>query len=226
MTADSLTYHFSRSLFHANEDGSTSHEPIDVYLDPKTLTFSVTVPEYIAKSPVDGATDKISGVAFGDLSGQYEQLSEAYSRWKLMANASPMLLLDLITVAPPADDQLQSMISFAVRECMATRDGRHVSIQGNPWIEVTVLTGTLIPNEPDIRDKLNKMIDSFNLAAGIMADVGKAEDPVAYLRALEVPWAQGPKTEKIDPALPASGGGDPINPQAAAEPVVDPDDEL
>lgn len=217
---DSLTHHFARSLFHSQEDGTTGHETIDVYLDPKTLVFSVNVPEYIAKSPVDGAAEKLTGVAFGDLASQYEKLSEGYSRWKLMAQASPMLLIEAISV--PADEGIMScMVSYSVRECFVTKDGRHVSIMGNPWIDVTVLTGTLVPHTMEIRDKLSSMMDSFNLAAKIVAEIGKTDDPADYITKLEVPWAQRPKINEIKPAERVDGGGDPVNPA-----TIDNDEEL
>lgn len=196
--SDNLTHHFALSLFHSYEDGTTAHETVDVYLDPKTLSFYINVPAYIANSPIDGATELITGLAFGDVSGQYEKLSELYSRWKLTAQATPMLLIDLVSI--DEDRPASCMVSFAVRECMVTADGRHISIQGNPWIEVTVLTGTLIPDEPDLRDRMLNMIVSFNTAAGIAREITMAEDPVAYIRALDVPWATPPKSETITPA--------------------------
>lgn len=225
---DTLTYHFARSLFASHEDGTTSLELIDVYLDPKTLNFTIEVPKFIAGSPIDGATDKLKGVAFGDVAAQYEKLSELYSRWKLMAKATPMLLLDTVFVDND-DAKLCIMLSFSVRECMVTQDGKHVSIDGGPWIDVTGLTGTLIPNEPATRDKLYTMMESFNTAAGIVREIGKTDDPVQYISALEVPWATPPKTEKITPAESVDGGGDPVNPQTIdkpAEPVKTDDDEL
>lgn len=224
---DTLTYHFARSLFTSHEDGTTSHEQIDVYLDPTKLNFVIEVPKFIADSPIEGVTDKLMGVAFGDVAAQYEKLSELYSRWKLMAKATPMLLIDVISIG---DDPAHScMLSFAVRECMVTQDGKHVSIDGSPWIDVTGLTGTLIPNEAATRDKLYAMMESFNAATEIVRDISKAEDPVEYIRALSVPWATPPKTETITPAEPVDGGGDPVNPltiDKPAESVKTDDDEL
>lgn len=192
MTNDSLTHHFARSLFTSNEAGETGHEVIDVYLDPKTMTFSIAVPEYLAKAPVDGAADKLAGVAFGDMAGQWEKLNELYSRWKLNALATSMLLIDVITMEGPSPNCC--MLSFAVREAMVTKDGRHVSIEGNPWIDVTNLVGVLVPNEPAIKGKLDTMMKSFTTAAFLMTDMLKTDDPADYLRKLVVPGleAAGP----------------------------------
>jgi hypothetical protein len=217
---DSLTHHFARSLFHSQKDGTTGHEMIDVYLDPKTLLFSVNMPEYIAKSPVEGAAEKLTGVAFGDLASQYEKLNESYSRWKLMAQASPMLLIDVVSV-PPDEGEMSCIVSYSVRECFVTKDGRHISIQGNPWINVATITGTLVPHIMEIRNKLSAMMDSFNLAAGIVAEISKTDDPTDYIIKLEVPWAQGSNINKTKPAESVDGGGDLVK-----HATIDNDEEL
>lgn len=213
MINDSLTHHFARSLFTSNEAGDTSHEPIDVYLDPKSMTFSVAVPEYLAKAPIDGAADKLTGVAFGDVAGQWEKLNELYSRWKLNALATPMLLIDVITMEGPSPNCC--MLSFAVREAMVTKDGRHVSIEGNPWIDVTNLVGVLVPAEPDIKAKLDAMMKGFTTAAFLLTDMLKTDDPAEYLRKLAVAGVEpaGPLDDL--PAVAAAC--------ATTDPVEDPD---
>lgn len=212
MSNDSLTHHFARSLFTSNEAGETGHEVIDVYLDPKSMTFSVAVPEYLAKAPVDGATDKLTGLAFGDVAGQWEKLNELYSRWKLTAQATPMLLIDAVTMEGPSPNCC--MFSFAVREAMVTKDGRHVSIEGNPWIEVTILTGTLIPADEDLKAKLAAMMSSFTTAAMLVATINRAADPADYLRKLVVP------------GLEAAGPLDDLPAVAAAGAAIDDDESL
>ena len=226
--SDTLTYHFARSIFHSKEDGTTSHETIDVYLDPKTLQFSIKVPDYIANSPIDGAAEEVHGLAFGDVANQYEKLAELYSRWRLVREASPMLLLD--TIAVPVEEEAKCcMLSFSVRECMVTTDGRHITIEDNPWIEVTALAGTLIPNTKETRDKLYAMVDSFTTAAKLIREIGQTDDPAEYIAKIDVPWATPPKSEKITPAEPVDGGGDPVNPLTIDKPtesVKTDDDEL
>lgn len=170
----------TRTIFFSEEDGTTSYKPVELLLDTQTQRFVLPLPNYVHLAlGCDAAIDACSAVV---AAAQFENHTEAYSRWKLASKVAPMIMIEFEWTADDrtAGVRLDSMPVFVFdapggRVVFARNAdgslGQQQSHMGNHL---------LIPDAPEFRAKVASLLDSVTIAATTLAGLAKAEDPLTY----------------------------------------------
>lgn len=229
-TEVSGTVVIKKSVFHANEDGTTEIKVIGVNLHTDSDTFEIELPEHLADyrtGPGDNTLRQLRATTAAEVVSRYESISENYSRWRLSLNGERLLWVG--THAKLSDFArttfgIDASVSLGLKPVSRFTDKTHgdsivpVDEEGNPKGDLTPISlanPILIADTPENRAKVQSLIDSIAQAAAVIDGARNAADPAAYIQAINDKWS----TETpVQPDLFTSATPSP-------PPAVNPDDE-
>lgn len=221
---------FMRSVFHANEDGTTRQAEVPVHLDPDSAIFGIVLPTYMVealelKSPVITANN-IDGVC-----QQYEAISDEYSRWRLSIGAETALWIGRVVVVGDFMRQafgVSAQVCLGVTEVFVVNDGKTLSLieklpddkRGKRIDTAFLQNPILLPNTPEVRAKVESLIASIQQAADIIGGMVPLDDQqrLSYFLQIGDTW-QPPTVIGTDPTQAEL-------PLEVPAPVVPDDEEL
>jgi hypothetical protein len=230
-TEVSGTVVIKKSVFHANEDGTTETKVIGVHLNTESDTFEIVLPEHLviyrSSGEEGGNLATVRATTAAEVVSRYESISENYSRWRLSLNGERMLWVG--THAKLSDFArttfgIDASVSLGLKPVSRYTDKTHgdsivvIDKQGNPQGEVTPLSianPILIADTPENRAKVQSLIDSITQAAAVIDGARSAPDPAAYIQAINDKWSTD---TPVQPDLFTSA-------TPAPPPAVNPDDE-
>lgn len=203
-------------MFHALENGNTMTTPISVYLVPEACVFRIELPTYLC------TVDKVNIIqpSVAEAAAEYEQLCEDYSRRILTRDSGKRVLwMGAMIEAPNFTREVfgvQSLLGLGMQSVRQLPDGSMVDEDG----VVVGLRGAtnapiLLPDTPEVREKIGRLIRSINTAAEIIKGIRTAADPVEYLLSI-------PESTVDVSVTQASGSPDPRQIELSLE--VAPDD--
>lgn len=207
----------TRPLFHANEDGTSCQKDVSVFLNTEKMVFEIDAPSYMV---VGGATGRIIeeplvDISFSGVLSIYEDLADRYSKWRLAQNRSPMLWIGtFVGVGDFAHESfgVDSMVGLGIREVISVKDGDASFMLDPATLKVVGLSGgnkpILLRDTPEVRMKAAHLIASIKTAAAVLDGLHDAEDPEAYLAAINTDWREPAKVESNEtPQPPAATNG-------------------
>lgn len=217
----------TRPLFHANEDGTSGQKDVTIYLNTETIKFEIDAPAYMVVGGVTGRVieEPLAHEGFSNVLSIYEDLADRYSKWRLAQNRTPMLWIGMFT-APGgfASENLgvDAMIGLGIREVISIKDGAHEFMVDPKTFKIVSMVGgaakpILLPDTPEVRMKAAHLIASIKTASALLDGLRNAEDPEAYLAAINTDWREPTKVEAVaeTPQPPAAdSGADPTFEQA------------
>ena len=196
---------FDRTMSCADADGVIASAPVDVYLHPADGRFSVKMPRHLFEH-YDRRTEVFAD-RLVDLVQEFEQLNESYSISILHAKATkPMLMVAL-------RDGPSMAVEFACKLGVGVMMGvTRVSVnpalpdriylrEGDKALSIIVNRSAvepyiLLPDTPEIDDRLKAMSGSIADAAQVLRTLIDAPDPAAVLMSMDGPWT--PQASKVD----------------------------
>lgn len=218
-TEVSGTVVIKKSVFHANEDGTTETKVIGVNLHTDSDTFEIELPEHLAEyqtGPGDNTLRQLRATTAAEVVSRYESISENYSRWRLSLNGERLLWVGThakLSEFARSVFGIDASVALGVKPVSRYVDKTHgdsivvIDEQGNPKGDLTpvaLANPILIADTPENRAKVQSLIDSIAQAAAVIDGARNAADPAAYIQAINDKWS----TETPAP-----------------QPAVNPDDE-
>lgn len=224
-----------KSVFHANEDGTTETKVIGVNYHTESDVFEIELPKHLAEyrtGPGNNTLLQLRDSTAAQVVAKYEAISETYSRWRLSLNGQRLLWVG--THAKISDFAksvfgIDSSVALGIKVVSRYTDKTHgdaivaIDDEGNPRGDVTpvaLANPILIPDTPENRAKVQSLIDSIATAAAVIEGARNAADPAAYIQAINDRWS----VEPVQPDL-FAGSGVAAEEKAAAQTPVD-DEEL
>lgn len=224
-----------KSVFHANEDGTTETKVISVNYHTESDVFEIELPKHLAEyrtGPGNNTLLQLRDSTAAQVVAKYEDISETYSRWRLSLNGQRLLWVG--THAKVSDFAksvfgIDSSVALGIKVVSRYTDKTHgdaivaIDDEGNPRGDVTpvaLANPILIPDTPENRAKVQSLIDSIAAAAAVIEGARNAADPAAYIQAINDRWS----VEPVRPDL-FAGSGVAAEEKAAAQTPVD-DEEL
>lgn len=224
-----------KSVFHANEDGTTETKVIGVNYHTESDVFEIELPKHLAEyrtGPGNNTLLQLRDSTAAQVVAKYEAISETYSRWRLSLNGQRLLWVG--THAKVSDFAksvfgIDSSVALGIKVVSRYTDKTHgdaivaIDDEGNPRGDVTpvaLANPILIPDTPENRAKVQSLIDSIATAAAVIEGARNAADPAAYIQAINDRWS----VEPVQPDL-FTGSGVAAEEKAAAQTPVD-DEEL
>lgn len=217
----------TRPLFHANEDGTSGQKDVAVYLNKETMAFEIDAPSYMVVGGTTGRVieEPLAHEGFSNVLSIYEDLADRYSKWRLAQNRTPMLWIGMFTA--PGDFAAEqfgvdAMVGLGIREVISVKDGGNSFMVDPKTFKVMNLVGgatkpLILPDTPEVRMKAAHLIASIKTAGAVLEGLCNAEDPEAYLAAINTDWREPTKVETVaeTPQPPAAdSGADPTFEQA------------
>ncbi len=167
--------HIKQTVAHASEDGIVTSKEVKFEISQDGL-FSFTLPKYIMATAIADQTAGFASLAAAV--DAYEAAADTYSRRVLSAHPSAFLGFRFEAGLPA----IKELVWCPSTETLIT-DGRTVLIS-----EARVKDAfALIPRTPEHETKLRALLDSYITATDILRDLWRAQDPAAYLMAIEMP---------------------------------------
>lgn len=204
--ASASHYEFEHVMSCSDENGLISSQPVRVMFDPSSLQFVANLPAHLIERPEDRAS--VYGERMSDLVQEFEQRNEAFSIARLRLQATThMLLAGVYTLVSDAGKQIlridkaaglgMTEIAFnpATPDVFYLREGEKVLSISCVRMEPHVI----LPDTPEIRERLTSMIGSIDTAASVLNGLCAAQDPAAYLLALDGPWTIKADTPAAEP---------------------------
>ncbi len=229
-TEVSGTVVIKKSVFHANEDGTTETKVIGVNLHTDSDTFEIELPEHLADyrtGPGDNTLRQLRATTAAEVVSRYESISENYSRWRLSLNGERLLWVGTnakVSEFARSVFGIDASVALGVKSVSRYADKTHgdsivvIDEQGNPKGDLTpvaLANPILIADTPENRAKVQSLIDSIAQAAAVIDGARAATDPAAYIQAINDKWS----TETpVQPDLFTSA-------TPAPPPAANPDDE-
>lgn len=175
---------FQRTVFHAYEDGTTGQRVADVFITDEGQ-FEIGLLDYLHY--LDGAVLRktVRAATLTDCIIDYEKVSEDYSRRILTRDSGKRVLwMGAMLGAPSFTAEafgVQSLLALGMQpvwqlpdNTMVDEDGVIVGMSGVP-------APILLPDTPEVREKIGRLTRSIDTAAEIIGAIRTAADPVAYL---------------------------------------------
>ena len=224
-----------KSVFHANEDGTTETKVIGVNYHTESDVFEIELPKHLAEYRTGLGNNtllQLRDSTAAQVVAKYEDISETYSRWRLSLNGQRLLWVG--THAKVSDFAksvfgIDSSVALGIKVVSRYTDKTHgdaivaIDDEGNPRGDVTpvaLANPILIPDTPENRAKVQSLIDSIAAAAAVIEGARNAADPAAYIQAINDRWS----VEPVRPDL-FAGSGVAAEEKAAVQTPVD-DEEL
>lgn len=211
-------FKIKKSVFHANEDGTTETRVIVITYYPDSGAFETPLPAHLHPDANYNALLQAE-TALG-VTSRYEAICEQYSRQRLSMNGPRLLWVGTQARASEfAGDVfgIETLIGLGMQPVIRYTDTKHgdsivrVDKDGKPSgepIQVKMCNPILIADTPENRAKVQSLIDSIVQAAAVLEGARAAADPAAYIQAINDRWT---------PPYP-------VDPRPAAKP--DDDEEL
>lgn len=215
-----------KSVFHANEDGTSGSQIIDVAFDDQTMLFSAVLPAHVAKYNGNEIDREISGDTAQGVIETYEIRCDEYSRWRLAINVPTQLWIGMhITVGDFARETFgfTQVCGIGATPVKVLPDGKMLRVLDDGSLSTpvgstgSVLQPVLIEDTPQHRAKVEELANSIQVADRILAGLRIAVDPAQYLMQIRNDWALPAPVQGelpfagIDPQL--HSGSNPENPQ-------------
>ncbi len=192
---------FQRTVFHAYEDGTTGQRVADVFMTDEGQ-FEIGLLDYLRYKDGDVLRTTVTAAALADCIIDYEKISEDYSRRILTRDSGKRVLWMGVMLGVPSFTAeafgVQSLLALGMQSVrqlpdntMVDEDGVIVGMSGVP-------APILLPDTPEVREKIDRLAKSIDTAAEIIGGIRTAADPVAYL--LSIPEST------VDASVQASGG--------------------
>lgn len=204
-----------RQAMHANEDGIVSAQEVAFTFDPTWATFTAEQPKHY--TAIVSENDWCgSGPYFPSLDlavAKYEELSDRYSKWRLRQRAEPNMLWIGRMSSSPSGFAVQYLGVNATLGIGMQRVGKFTDTESGELVlfneDGTLALGLVrnaerekmpiivVPDTPEIRAKVEAMVESIKTARALLDGIADAPDPVAYL--LAMPFSVPAKTVDLDP---------------------------
>jgi hypothetical protein len=187
-----------KSVFHANEDGTSGSQIIDVTFNADTMLFSAMLPAHVANYNGNEIDPELTGDTAQGVIETYEIRCDEYSRWRLSIGVPTQLWIGIYSMSGEFAKQ-----TFGFTHCCgigatpvkALPDGRMIAVREDGMLggpvgsKGSVFQPVLIADTPEHRAKVQALADSIQRAADILADLRIAADPAAYLMQISDDWA-------------------------------------
>jgi hypothetical protein len=194
----SNNFTIKKSVFHANEDGTSGSQIIDVTFNAESMVFSVMLPPHVADYNGNAMDPEISGDTAQGVIETYEVRCDEYSRWRLSIGLPTQLWIGVYLTAGDFAKQtfgFTHVCGIGASPVKVLPDGGMIEVRddgslGNPvGSKGSVFQPVLIEDKPDHRAKVQALAQSIQQAADILAGLRIAVDPAAYLMQISETWA-------------------------------------
>lgn len=197
-----------KSVFHANEDGTTETKVIGVNYHTESDVFEIELPKHLAEyrtGPGNNTLRQLRDSTAAQVVAKYEDISETYSRWRLSLNGQRMLWVGThakVSEFAQSVFGIDSSVALGIKQVSRYTDKTHgdsivvIDDAGNPKGEtmpVALANRILIPDTPENRTKVQSLVDSIATAAAIIEGARNAADPVAYIHSINDRWSVEPQ---------------------------------
>lgn len=224
---------FQRTVFHAYEDGTTGQRVADVFIT-QDGQFEIGLLDYLRYQDCGTLRTTVCAASLADCELAYEKLSEDYSRRILTRDSGKRVLwlgaMTGVSGFPQEVFGLQSLLALGMMSVRQLPDGSMVDDDGViVGLTINGQAPILLPDTPEVREKIGRLIRSIDTAAEIVGGIRTAADPVAYLLSIPEstvdggnPVASGVTDPKqIELSLEVASDDNP-----APKPPVEDDEEL
>lgn len=194
-----------KSVFHANADGTTETKVIGVNYHIESDVFEIELPQHLAEYRMGGGTlQQLRDDTAGGVVSKYEVLCENYSRWRLSLNGERMLWVGThakVCEFAQSVFGIDASVALGIKQVSRYTDKAHgdsivvIDEAGNPKGETTpvaLANPILIADTPENRAKVQSLIDSIATAAAVIEGARTADDPAAYIQAINDRWSVEP----------------------------------
>ena len=222
----------TRTVFHVNEDGTSGKADVAVTLTDDCL-FRIDLPGYMHYLDGEITRTHVAAEKLIDAIVQYEEVCDEYSRRTLVRNSGkPVLWLGAMLTVPTFAGEafgIQSLLGLGLQAVVQLPDGKLADTDGVIVGMSGIPAPILLPDTPEVREKIGRLIKSIDTAAEIIGAIRTAADPVAYLLSIpestvDVSVTQGSSADdprQIELSLEVASDDNP-----APKPPVEDDEEL
>ena len=170
------------SVMHVDANGNVTHEDLTLTFDPALRAWNCKWPLHLKEQRIGNA------ISPQELVDHFEMVGERYQRMLLLANSSTKLAVRALGMRYTLDGRWSASLAVDFQKASVLADGTLCLHCNNGAVKNVGADSEdeymIVDDTPEVRERLEKIAQSIQLAGDLLVDCYVADDPTAALLAI------------------------------------------